>query len=158
MYLVLDEPVGGHLVRLRHRDHEVGRADGPAIRELRQLRHVLRVALWCAAIRPLHERVAVGRRETAIVLEPAVLRIGVPRRHVPLAHLVADGFRPRSRVLVADERHRADLARPVARRAVLVEDGRNVFGKGRHRGRRYVRCRFLRVLLARNALRSRNQH
>ena len=56
---------------------------------------------------------------------------GAPRRHLAGHHLVLDRARPGPHVLVGDERHRRDLAGPMADDAVLVEDRRDVLRERR---------------------------
>ena len=58
---------------------------------------------------------------------------------VAVRHLIPDRLRPRPRVLVGEQRHRPDLAGPVAAHAVLVEDRRDVLVERRHVLRRLRR-------------------
>ena len=91
-----------------------------------------------AGVGPLHDRVDLRGGQAAVVLERAVVRIGAPRRHLAVRDLRADRLRPRARVLVGDQRHRRDFARPMAADAAGVEDRRDVTREGRRlrRGRR----------------------
>ena len=70
-------------------------------------------------------------RQAALVGELPVGLVGVPRRHDAGDDLVADVLRVRPRVLVGEERHRRDFARPVTARAVLVEDRRDILRERR---------------------------
>ena len=70
------------------------------------------------------------QRDLATVLEVVVLQL---RPHEPGGglHLVLDGAGPRTHVSIADQRHRRNLIRPMARDTRVVEDRRNVVGKCR---------------------------
>jgi len=55
------------------------------------------------------------------------------RRHFAAQHRGLDSLGPRPRAFIGEERHRADLARTVARLAVLLQDRQHVFVKGDRR-------------------------
>ncbi len=124
-----------HLELDRHLEDDVGRTDAPAVAPLDRRRRVLGVTLRPAALRPSHQRVDLGWRQGAVVGEAPVRRIGEPRRHQLLLHGGADGLGPRPRLLVGQERHRPDLAGPVAALAVPLEDRLDVAVEGERRGR-----------------------
>ena len=133
--LVLDGAVCRDRIVLRHRHDGVRLANLPAVGVLRSRGQIRGIALRRAGARPPDDRVPVGVAQPAIVREPAVRRIRVPCWHPAARHLLADRLRPRPRVLVRQERHRRDLARPMTRRAVLVKDGRDILRVGRHGAR-----------------------
>ena len=85
-----------------------------------------------AAVRPRDQRRAVGVAQQPLIVERPRRRVGVPRRHVPVADFVADRLRPGPRILVGQQRHRRDFAGPVAARAVLEDDRRDVLAERRH--------------------------
>ena len=129
--LVFDHPVGRHGVLLLHFKDDVRRAHGPTVRVDRRGRHVLRVALGCACGHPAEEHFLFLGSQPALVQERAFRRDGMPRRHVSFADFVANVLGMRPDVVVGQERHRCDLAGPMAGRAVLEENRGDVFGVGR---------------------------
>src|SRR5262249_22129662 len=64
-----------------------------------------------------------------IVGEVAVLRVGEPRGHLPGRHRSLDGFGPRARVLMTDQRHGRHLPRTMTALAVLLKNGEDVLEK-----------------------------
>src|SRR6185436_6809888 len=68
-----------------------------------------------------------------------VLRVREPRRHLAFDDAVPDGSRPRPRALIIQQRHRADLAWPMAVLAVLLKNRQDVFRKGHRRCRSVLR-------------------
>ena len=124
-------------------DHQIGRAEAPrvVVLELHGRRHVGRVALRCAGIDPFHDRcdLFVGERRIVLELRDADAARDVPRRHVARFDLALDRPRPRPGVLVGQERHRRNRARPVAPLTGALQDGRDVFGE---RGLRAWRWRW----------------
>ena len=70
--------------------------------------------------------VLLRRGQAPLVGELPVRGVGVPRRHRPVRHLAPRWTRPRPRVLVGEERHRRDLARPMAGGALREQDRRDV--------------------------------
>jgi hypothetical protein len=123
--------VGRHGERLLHREDVVRFADRPAFRERRGRRQLGPVAFERAAIDPRRDRVDVGLLQAHVVGELADGRVGAPGRHLPRRDLLFDGARPRTRVLVGQERHRRHRARPVALDAIPEEDRRDVLAEGR---------------------------
>ena len=90
--------------------------------------HVLRIAQRRAGVHPADERRDLRVAEAAVVLEllDADGAVDVPRRHQALRHLPLDLVRVLARVLVGDERHRADRIRLMADLALLLQDRRDV--------------------------------
>ena len=115
-----------HAVGALHAEHRVGLSDGPTLRVHRSRRQVLRVALRCARRDPPRDHILLGGRQAAVVLPRAVCRIGMPGRHRPVDDVVTDGASPGPCLLVAQERHRGNFPRPMARGAVLVEHRRDI--------------------------------
>src|SRR5271165_4699584 len=56
----------------------------------------------------------------------ADLRIGEPGRHLAQHRGFLDGLGPRTRAVVAKERHRTRLAGPMARLAILLQDWQDI--------------------------------
>ena len=80
--------------------------------------------------------------ETTLVGEVSVGRIGEPRRHLLVGDRGFDRARPRPRLLVGQERHRRDFARPMAGLTVLLQHRQHVLvERGARRQRRRRRCR-----------------
>src|SRR5262249_2899653 len=129
--LVLDHARGRHRIFLWQIKHNVGLADVPAFQELRRWWEVFGVTFFRSLIHPSDDRVDVLLREFAVIQELAVMRIGVPRRHRPISDLLLYRTRPGPRVLISQQRHRRDLAGPMALHAVVEEDWRDVFRKSR---------------------------
>ena len=75
----------------------------------------------------------IGQRRIVLELPDADGAIDVPRRHLPRLDALLDRARPGTRVLVGQQRHRRDRARPVAVLAGFLEDRRDVPGE-RHLG------------------------
>jgi len=111
--LIFDRPGGRNLERFSHLEHFVRRADHPAVRIHRRLRHVRVVPLRRAAVGPLQQRGLVGSGKAAFVDERAFGRLRVPRRHVTRLDFFNDGARVRPRVFVGQQGHRGDLAGPM---------------------------------------------
>ncbi len=123
-----------HLEFLRHLEHGVGRSDLPALRELRQRRQRGAIAFTCSAVRPADDRVDLAVAQAQVVAERAVRRVGVPRRHRTRADLLPDRASPGARIGVGEQRHRRDLARTMAARALVEHDRRDVAAEGRRAG------------------------
>ncbi len=123
---VRDIPRRRNRIVLLHLEDDVRLADPPAVRILGTSRQILRVAFGGAGLDPPRNRALLIIREAPCIGEMADGRIGMPRRHRALRHLRRDGARPGARVLVGEQRHRRDLARPMADGAVLEEDRRDV--------------------------------
>ncbi len=123
---------------LRALDDQIGFAGVPGgpIGEHQRLRHVGGIAARRAAIGPLrdlNDLFFAQRRIVLVVLNADVL-LDVPRRHD--AGLVAQrGPRlhragPWPGLFVGQQRHRRDLARPMAVLTAALKNRRNIFGKG----------------------------
>jgi hypothetical protein len=120
--LVLDDAGGGHPEVLRHGDHGVGLADGPALRERGGRRQVGGVTLGAARVDPGEQQFSFGVGQARVVGEAAVTRVGPPRRHAAGLHHLADGAGPGGRVAVASERERPGPAGSVADLAAPLHD------------------------------------
>src|SRR5438552_9968386 len=99
----------------------------PAFCELRQFRHLRGITLRHALLDPVGDARDLLVRQTALVSELAVAMSGVPGRHVA-------GFRNRDDqraalldVFIRDERERSCLAWTMARHAIVIHDGSDVF-------------------------------
>ena len=76
----------------------------------------------------------VAERHVVLELLHADARVDVPRRHLPRGDALLDGARPRTGVLVGDERHRRDRVRLMALLALGLEDRRDVLRERRRFG------------------------
>ena len=115
----------------------------PAPQVVGRLGQVLWIALRGPSIDPTDDRVFLARCEPALVEPLPVCGVGMPRRHHTREDIGSNRACPGSRLLIREQRHRRDLAGPVTRSAVLVEDGRDVPGvgwlsRGRARGGRLL--------------------
>ena len=136
--------VGLHRPLDRQLEDEVGLAELPAAREGRRRRQVGGVAARRAGADPRDDGVDVLLRQAAVVAHLHAVCGSAPHGGISRAttlSLIDRAHGPRR--LVREERHRPDLARPMAAHAVLVEDRRDVLGErgriGRRRGRRLGR-------------------
>jgi len=115
-------------VGVRHLEYDV-RLYVPALLPLNRSRFASRIAFRRARVNPRNDRVNILFTKTPVVHEMTVPGIREPGRHFASEHGGFDGFRPRTRFRVGEQRHRADFSRPVTGLAVLLEDGKNVFVK-----------------------------
>ena len=129
--LVVDGAARRDGIVLLHRENRVGLAHLPSLGERRQLRQIRGIPFRCARVGPLQQRVAIGGLQASVVQELTVRGVRVPGRHRAVGDAGRDGLGPRARVLVSDERHRADFPGPMAIRAVLVQDGSDVLAERR---------------------------
>ena len=143
---------GAHILlgRRRHRDHEVAihigairrqrirlgqrqrhirRTKLPALGPLRMRRRISR-ALHRAFTGPLLNHAELRRGEVPLLKKLLVPILRQPRWHQTLLRHLRDLGRPLLCVRVRDEMEWTRLTGPVARGAVLVENGRNVLVKG----------------------------
>ena len=98
----------------------------PSLRKLRGRGCRFAAALG-ASIHPRYDLVDFRLTEAAIVAPLAMLALGVPRRHLARDDFGLDRADPGPHFLVRHERHGRHLARPVALRALLVQDRSNLF-------------------------------
>src|SRR5687767_7388892 len=120
--LVIDGAAGGHGERVRQRDLKVGLTEYPALCKTHRRRQVFLLALGSARIGPGDERVDLTLRQRAVVQELAVLGVGEPGRHAFEQHGFANRLRPRTSILVGEERHGRDFTGPVTSLAVLLQN------------------------------------
>src|SRR6185503_3409279 len=64
--------------------------------------------------------------QAPVIGEMTEARVGMPGGHPAVLDDLGDRARPPTSVVVAQERERAGLARPMARLALLLDDGRDV--------------------------------
>ena len=81
----------------------------------------------------------VAQRRVVDELLDADRLVEMPRRHLARGHARPDRARPRPRVVVGDQRHRADAARAMAHLTLVLEDRRDVLAE-RHLGARGALC------------------
>ncbi len=143
-------PVGGvalHEDFLR-RHHQIRCANRPRVPivELPRRRHVLRIALRRAVVRPLGDlgELGLAQRRVVLVLLDADVLFDVPGRHDAGvgadAGALLDRARPRPDLVVRDQRHRRHTVRVVAVLAAALENRRDVAGEGHVCGR-CAQCR-----------------
>src|SRR6202453_3834099 len=53
----------------------------------------------------------------------------MPRRHLAEGDFLLDGFRPRPRLFIGEQRHGRDLSGPMASGAIVVKDRRHISGE-----------------------------
>ncbi len=105
--LVQVRPSLGHLEVGVHGHDQVGLAQLPASRVLRQFRQFLRIALRHAGAGPLLEQANLPIGQSSRALELAEAGLGLPGRHVAAADGPQDGAGVLADVLVAQQRKRS---------------------------------------------------
>ena len=108
--LVMNRALRWHRVVFGQLEHLIGRADAPAVGEIRERRQVGGVALRRTARDPARNEGLLRGRQTALVGEGPVRRVGVPRRHAAVGDAAADGLRPGPCLGIGEQRHRRDFA------------------------------------------------
>src|SRR5579883_1835123 len=108
----------------------VGLADVPAvICEVRGGRQILRIAFETAGIGPLAQGGDLGIGEARIIRPLAVMRIGLPWRHLARDDGFLDRGGPGLCVVVCDQRPGRDIVRVMAAGAMFVENRSDVARK-----------------------------
>src|SRR5262249_26834202 len=133
---VLDITASGDRHGLGHLDYPIGSRDVPSFDPLLPRRRVARIARRCTVLDPASNRCDLLIGERWIVREMPILRVGKPRRHFLGAHHLGDYFCFGSGLRIGDERHRCDLAWPVALLTMILEDREYVLIK-RSRKKKY---------------------
>ena len=118
--------VGRQHIGFRHRDDEVGRPKPPAVGARRRRRQIRRIPLGRCLLDPAPDRPDLRHRQSPGAGEVAVARLGLPRRHVAIAGRPGDLGRARAHVGIGHETERRRFTGPMARRAVLEDDWRDV--------------------------------
>ncbi len=113
-------------VGLGHLEDQVGRAGLPAVGELRGGRELLCVPLRRAGLDPVGDGLQLGVGEPPGVEELAETGFRLPRGHLAGLGDLLEEVGSLGGVFISQERKRTHLARPVATRAVLPEDRRDV--------------------------------
>jgi hypothetical protein len=122
-----------HRIGLRHFERLVRLAGEPTVGEFWQRGFVGRVAFRRAVFGPIADGCDLLVGQPAHVQEIAVPRSGFPRRHHVRLGDVRELFCPFGRILISEQSEWRDFAGPVAIRAVLIKDRRNVAVKRRNR-------------------------
>ena len=133
--LIFDRSSRLHFVRFGHLKDDVRLRNPPASSKSRGRGGILGIAFRRAGFDPVGDRLLLVGGETAVVGKMAILGVGVPGRHSPLAHDFADRISPADRFVIGRERERADLSRTVALDAAPVENSSDILGES-HRSRR----------------------
>ena len=120
----------------RQRDDVIGFAELPAVGECRHRWLLGRIAARRTGVHPFHDRVDLLVGEPGVVGKRAVRGVREPRRHQSRGHFLFDRSRPRTHLVIRAQCHRRDLAWPMTRNAVGVENRRHVFGERRRRASR----------------------
>src|ERR1700733_14925226 len=85
------------------------------------------VTFRCSAIRPRYEGMDLILFQGTVICEMAILRIGIPRRHLSRYDCRLHRFRPRTNALVIEKGHWSDLPGTVATLTVFLKDWKHVF-------------------------------
>jgi hypothetical protein len=117
---------GRHGKRLGHGQNQVGLPEMPAVRKARRRRPFARIALDGTRLDPIAQRLDFLVVEPPLPLEMPELGVRLPGRHEAMLGRRHDLRRPLSDVVVVQQRERRGFTRPVARRAVLKNDGGDV--------------------------------
>src|SRR5262249_6028722 len=132
---VNDEVLIAHLARCRYFERPVGHVhdllwltDLPADGELLRWWQIGFVAFGRAGLDPAADEQLVAVAQARVVDEMAIFRIRVPGRHALLIDNFADHFGPTHDLVVAGERERGNLARPMALHAVVLQDAGDLLG------------------------------
>ena len=131
--LIVDDALGRHVERLRHFENHVRLGDPPAFGELHRLRRIRGISFRRSAVDPCHQRLLLAGRQRKIVGELAVMRIGLPRRHLAAQQRSTIALAHGRACCVSEQRHRRSFARAMAALAALFQNGLNVFVKGGRR-------------------------
>ena len=121
--------VGGNAVRLLHFDNQVGLAELPALGQVGRRGQLRGVSLRHAPLDPLADQLDFFVGQAPLVGEAAVIRRGMPRRHVTRPGHGADQLRAFGDVAVAQQGKRPRLPGTVTGRAVVEDDRRDVLAK-----------------------------
>src|SRR5262249_46894024 len=118
--LIVDGAASRDIEVLRHFDDHV-RLDIPSILERNRCGFIFFVTLGSARVRPCADGFDFGIIQTSIVSEVSVSRVRKPRRHLVADNGLLHSLGPRTRLVVGEERHRSNLARPVTCLAILLQ-------------------------------------
>src|SRR5882672_5148972 len=140
--LIVDRAARRDFVIRLHFEDLVRFAELPAFGECGQLRHLRRVAFWCASIDPADQGVDFVLRKAEVVAKLSVSGVGMPWWHYMRRHLLANRLRPRPHLPERDERHRRHLAWAMAAHALCVKDRSYIVAEGRNNSCRHrsLRC------------------
>ena len=117
--------------RLGRLQHEIGRAELPAVAKSRHARSPPRFAFWSARTRPGLQRRDLTVGKALFAGKSHVSGLGQPGRHVASSGDAGDLPGTPAGVAVADERKGTCASRVVTGHAVLVEDWRHIARKRR---------------------------
>jgi hypothetical protein len=121
--------VSGDALLVRQTQQDIGLAHMPAGCEGRRRRSILRIAGGRAQFRPLADDVDLRVSQPPVVREMSQRGVHRPGWHFAQQDCFLDGGRPGPHLFIREERHGRNLARPVALRAVRMQDRRDVFIK-----------------------------
>ena len=138
--LILDGARGRHGKVLLHRHHGIRRAQFPAARIDRLGRQRLHITFLGATVNPAQNGLLLEVGEATVIEERAVRPFRVPRRHEARLHRVFDLADVGLGTVVVEQRERAEPAGSVAGRAILVENGGDIFREHRRHILRHERC------------------
>lgn len=113
----------------RHVRLDIPAAFGP----LHGWRRIRRFARRRAGIDPGHNRVNLRLLQRAVIIKMSVFGIGEPGRHFLCGDVGLDGCGPGTGALIVEEGKRANLSRPVATLAMLLNDGQHILVEGGRR-------------------------
>ena len=110
----------------RHRRHEIGRPELPAVRERGRRRQIRRVPFGRPGVRPAPNQRDLIRAQPAGAEELVIAGRRHPRRHLPRTRRARDVVSMLLRVRVLQQRKGRDLPGPMTGDAIGVEDRRDV--------------------------------
>ncbi len=117
-------------VRLRHRDHEIGRSELPSIDPLWNGREVRRIAPHHPVRDPLLENGNLCLAQSPIALELAVTFCRLPWRHCACARDLRNLFGARPDIFICEQAERCHPPRPMTGGTVSKDKRRDMFREG----------------------------
>src|SRR5215472_14334203 len=118
-----------HFVWLAHVKNKIGLAELPSIDKMRRRRQAGSIAFRRAIFGPLIECANLCVAEPSLTGEIPVAGLGRPGRHVAAFGDGRDLRGSLPRVFIAEQREWSSFAGPMTRRAVLKQNGSDVFGE-----------------------------
>ncbi len=118
--------VSRNMIRGRHFDDQIRLAEHPARSELRRRGRGCILAFRHALLHPFADERNLALFEPALVLECIRPGFGLPGRHESRGGHRGDGFTAFGNILIGKQRKRRCLTGAMARRAVVIDNGRDL--------------------------------